>query len=326
MAIEPTEDILRKTRALLDLAARAGTPAEAEAAMAKAANWMEKYNISSATLEKREGRDAKRKQEMVLGGVKAWQREMWGSVARLNFCMHWVQDYVRERPKNTFRPDRQSLLITSSRHVVVGRTVNVEATKAMAGYLEQTINRLLRERLTDSAGSFNWQDYNGRFGASFREGAADAIMSKLSDRRRKVLAAEERRKRAGEADASSGTDLSLSVFIDQETDANLDFIHGTGYSARRAQQQMENAAERKREQDAHTAWAAANPEEAARKAEEARKRARRSGGYGRSPREREKDWGAYQAGSKAGEKVSLDKQAEGPSNLGKISGPKAIHL
>jgi hypothetical protein len=328
---EPNEDILRKVQGLLNLAAKAGTAEEAAAANAKASELMERYNLSAAMLEKREGKDGKRKQEEVVGGQYQWQRELWASVARLNFCLHWVQEFitVRERTeRSTINPNRvyyKGQPVTRKRHALVGRIHNVEATKAMAGYIEQTINRVLADRLRLPNGKLPG-DYNGAFGASFREGMADEIMVRLSDRRRKVLAAEARRKKAAASGASSGTALSLTVFIDEETDKNMDFIYGEGYSAEKARKQMEHAQRRKEEQEAYTAWAKANPEEATRQAEEERKRNRRRGGYGSSPRERQKDWGAYRAGSEAGRKVSLDPQVGEADSKSRITGPKVLHI
>lgn len=327
---EPNEDILRKTQKLLDLAAKAGTPAEAAAATAKANEFMEQYNLTAAMLERREGKDGKRKQDEVRGGQYLWQRELWKNVAWLNFCLHWTQEYitVRERTERATHYPRvyyKGQQLIRKRHAIVGRIVNVEATKAMATYLEQAITRLLRERLTDSAGNFNHKDFTGRFGLSFKEGAADVIIGKLQDRRRKVLAAEMRRKKAAGSKASTGTDLSLTVYIDEETDANMDFIHGAGYSANKAKAEMERAQRRKEEQEAYTQWAKDHPEEAKAQAAEAAKRARRRGGWS-APREREKDWSAYRMGEEAGESISLDKQAEGPSDAKRITGSKAIHM
>lgn len=332
MTTEPDTDILRKTQKLLDLAAKAGTPEEAAAATAKANEWMEKYNLTSAMLEKTAGKDGKREQAAVTGGQYTWQRELWRSVAYLNFCLYWTQEYnaVRTRREKATHYDRvyeKGSIITRKRHAIVGRVVNVAATKAMATYLEQTIARLLRERLTDSQGNFSHGDYNGSFGTSFREGAADVIMNKLADRRRKVLAAEARAKKAASQKASTGTDLSLTVYIDEETDANMDFIHGAGYSARKARQKMEDALAARQEQEAYTAWAKANPEEAKAEAEAARKRERRRGGWGSAPRERQKNWSAYNMGAEAAKSISLDKQAEDarPNNQ-RLTGPKVLHV
>jgi len=328
---EPNNDILRKTQKLLDLAAKAGTPEEAFAATAKASEWMEKYNLTSAMLEKTAGKDGKREQAAVIGGQYVWQRELWKSVAQLNFCLYWTQEYnaVRTRREKATHYDRvyeKGSIIVRKRHALVGRTHNVAATKAMAEYLEQTIARLLRERLTDSEGNFSHGDFNGSFGTSYREGAADVIMGKLQDRRNKILAADARRKKAATMNASTGTDLMLSTFIDEETDGNLDFIHGTGYSAERARRATEAALARKEERDAYTAWAKANPEEAKVQAEENRKRDRRRGGWGSGPREREKNWSAYRMGEDAGKNISLNQQAEdGRQNHKAITGGKTVY-
>lgn len=329
---EPDEAILRKVQGMLNVAAKAGTPEEAANAMAMAQRFMEQHNITQALLERSEGKDGKRKKEEVTGGHYVWQRELWGALAELKFCLHWVQEYraVRTRTeRSVINPNRvyyKGEPITKTRHVLVGRVINVLDVQNTGNYIEQTINRLLRERLTDSEGNFNSKDYNGRFGISFREGIADDIMVRLNERRRKQLAADARRKKAAASGASTGSDLVLSTYIDEETDANNDFLHGKGWSAEQARRVAARALERKLEREAYTAWARANPEEAARKAEEERKRARRRGGFGSGPKERQKDWGAYRMGQDAGKNVSLDPQMGGKSGAAKLAGPKAMHM
>jgi hypothetical protein len=332
MTTEPNVDILRKVQGMLNIAAKAGTPAEAANAMGMAQRFMEQHNLTTAMLEKASGVDGKRQKDAVTGGQYTWQRELWSSVADLNFCLYWTQEYtaVRERTeRSVINPNRvyyKGQPVTRKRHVVVGRTANVEVCKHTAMYLETTINRLLRERLTDSEGVLNSGDYNGRFGASFREGMADSIMERLNDKRRKMLNAERRRKEAAKAGASSGTAITLSTYIDEETDANNDFLYGKGWSADKAKQRAEDAAEKLAAEEAYTLWAAANPEEAKKREVEAAKRRRRSGGYSYA-QERPKDWGAYRAGEDAGKKVSLDPQVDkGGGSTKKIGGGKAVYL
>jgi hypothetical protein len=328
---EPSADILRKVQGMLNIAAKAGTPEEAANATAMAQRFMEQHNIDSAMLERAAGTDAKRAKDAVQGGQYQWQRDLWSSIASLNFCLYWTQEYyaVRERTeRSTVNPNRvyyKGQQVVRKRHVIVGRTVNVLTVKAMGGYIQDTITRVAKDTFTDSTGKLS-ADYNGRSGLSFREGMADDIMERLNKRRMEMLGKERRKKQAAEANASSGTALTLSTYIDEETDANNDFLHGKGWSAQQAADRAEAAAERKAQREAYTIWAAANPEEAAKQAEENRKRDRRRGGYGNGPREREKDWSMYRRGEAAGKSVGLDPQmseSKGPTKA--ITGGKVVY-
>lgn len=109
------------------------------------------------------------------------------------------------------------------------------------------------------------------------------------------------------ATASSSTALTISSVRKSEEDANYDVIYGEGWSARRAARIAAQAAADRAEREAYTKWAAENPEEAAKKEAEARKKERRRRpSYGRQ--EKERDWGAFSAGSEAGAQISLDQQ------------------
>lgn len=99
----------------------------------------------------------------------------------------------------------------------------------------------------------------------------------------------------------------------------MDFLHGEGYTARKAAQEAEWRAEaardRAEEEAAYTAWAAANPEEARRRIEEEEKRQarndkRRTGRRYSYAQEKPQDHNAYHAGRKAAEKVSLEPQVD----------------
>ena len=327
---EIPDAILRRIQGLLNLADNNPSQEEAAAAAAKATKLMEEYNLTAAAVERAKGVDGKREDKYVVGGQYQWQRDLWEAVAKLHFCLYWTQVFLTKREtayRSTINPDRyyaKGSPVRRKRHRLVGRVHNVAATKAMAEYLEQTINRILRERLTDSTGKFNAGDFNGGWGTSFREGMAAEIMSKLADRRRQALA-----KKPVASDASSGTAMVLSTYIDEETDKNMEFLWGKEY----VDELKADATERRAMQERYTAWADANPEEAAKATKwtdpvtgrvySLGKPRRSSAG---SSRERNKDWGAWEAGRKAGKHVSIDLQTEGSGKTAAIAGPKALHL
>lgn len=304
--------IIGKVEKLLALAGRNSNENEASAAAAKAEAMLAEHNLSMAEVERAQGAvSGKREMLKQSGGMYSYQRRLWREVADLNFCV-----YLCYRERNRERMEREANGRNGGKvrmrytHRLIGRTVNVAATKVMASYLEGAAERLCRERLHERGeGS---QQFYSRWAVSYREGAVDRIISRIYDRRsqretEERLARAEQAKRAG---GSTATALTLADVRETERAANYDFQHGEGAWARREARRAELAAEAAREEAAWAAWAKANPEEArkqeqeaARKAEAAARRSFGRGGGGREP-----DWGAYSAGQKAGEGIGLDPQ------------------
>lgn len=320
------EAILRRIQGLLNLADNNPSKEEAAAAMAKATALMEEHNLTAAAVERAKGVDGKREDKYVVGGQYRWQRDLWGEVAKLHFCLYWTQQYrtVREVAYTVTHLGMhypKGSPVMRKRHRLVDRPHNVASARHMAEYLELTINRILRARLTDSAGAFNWKDFNGGWGTAFREGMASEIMGKLAERRRQTVAKKPR------VDAFGGTALVLSTYIDEETDKNMEFVYGK----ETVQKMREKAQADRRAQQAYTAWATTNPDAAAKEWRwtdpvTGRDYVAGKPSYKADPRDRDRDWGAYRAGQEAGEKVSIDPQAEGVAKRTAIAGKKDIHL
>lgn len=340
---------------LLNLAAKAGTPEEAASATAKAQELMNKYNLESATIERQAGKDGKREELKVDGGFYEYQRNLWRAVAELNFCVYWTQMYRAEAyryvdrytgaksMKKTEDNERKRVDVLKYRHALVGRIVNTRTTTHMAQYLLQAIERQIEERLTLRGGlgkHDNEQsgiDKQSNWAHSLRYGIAERVIERIEDERRTRLSKSREEARAAAKAAgntTTSTALTLSTYVDLETDANMDYIHGEGWSAEQARERQEMAMERKRAREEYAQWAAANPEEARKRAEEAEKEARRyrgGGGEGSrgglSSRERRMDYSAYATGRKMGDGISLHQQAEsrqGPTR--RITGSKDIQL
>jgi len=297
---------------LLNLANKNPNEAEAAAAMQKAQRMMEDYNLDLSKVERASGDTGKREKASNDGGLYYWQRDLWRSVAELNFCIYWTGTEWVKRIKTNRWGDRVERRGYKFVHMLVGRTVNVTTTRVMAEYLEATIERLTRERLSPS-------DYFTNWAISYREGMAQRVMEKVYERRRERLT-EERRKEAeaaekaakeGMSTASVSTSLTLQGFVQQEKDANYDFMHGEGASACKRKREAERAENLRKQQEEYTRWAAANPEEARKekaKAErEAERAANRRTNWDRKNDKR--DWSAYHAGYNKGEEVSIDQQA-----------------
>jgi hypothetical protein len=322
-------NVVGKIQKLLQLASKNPNEHEASQAAAKAQELLTAYNLDMAVIEKSSGGSAKREEQKLDGGMYQYQRDLWEAVARLNFCMYWTH---KERiwKSHTRKGVKREYWGVRHQHRVVGRTINVTSTKNMVSYLEQTIERLCRERL---GGENNSQYFSG-YAVSYRTGIAERVIEKIGDRRREMLQEEERKRmdaekaarEAGAAGVSTSTAVTISSVVQSERDGNIDFLYGEGTSARWAADRAAQAAANKAAEEAYTTWAAANPEEAARKeAEEAaerRKAARRgpgsrggSGGRKGGP----SDAGAYYEGRKAGESVGLDPQVDRAHKVKRIA-------
>jgi hypothetical protein len=347
---EGQKNVLRKIEALLRVADKGKdsddphTATEAASAAAKAQELLVAYNLDASMVG---GSDdgGTREEQKLRGGFYLYQRQLWASVAELNFCLHFMSGgyhrwtVTKRYPDGSKRQEPRSKW--EQRHRLIGRKVNVRSTISMATYLQGAIERLVTERLGDDpdANRARWSQRN----VIFREGAAEVIREKLAERRRHLLT-EERRKqaeaeaaaeRAGRADVSTSTALTIASVVQTEADANRDFRFGLepGTTARqRAEKAARLAAEaerRRHAEQAYTRWAAAHPEEARaqeearRKEEEKRDReeearerrnaARRTGGGGGWTREDEKRYSnrdAYYAGRDAAENISLDQQMD----------------
>lgn len=321
---------MEQVQKLLNLAGKAGTVAEAEAAAGKAQELMEQYNLDAAAVaDLAKVKEGRREEMMVDGGFYAFHRELWTEVARLNFCLYWNQKYVSDEVWKGKRVEKR-------RHAVIGRAVNVRMTVAMASYLQQAIERILGEHLHGDA-DMKLGNSLTNYAFSYRKGAARTIIGKLRERRAERLETEKRETAQQEVDAAvaaaaadpgnpvtvgavPGRALTLSAYSKSEEEANLDFRFGEGYSAKKA---AERAAEAKLAVDmraAYTRWAAANPKAAQRDFRYRDEATGQTWVYGRSSGgggglgsrggSTGIDHGAYQAGRADAQAVSLEQQAD----------------
>lgn len=300
-AVEQVEKLLR-------LAGKNQNEHESSAATAKAMELLAKFNLDMSIVEQNSGASSgKREDTKFEGGLYHYQRDVWEAVAELNFCMYWNQ-YNYDRAKT----EKRRRTSYTFQHRVVGRTVNVTATRAMSEYLLQAIERLTRERYPEPSQFFT------RSANSFREGLAETVIGKIYDRRRHLLKEDQKQQRDAKRAAekleregvSTATGLTLSTLRKSEQDANTDFLYGEGTSAKWAAQEAARAAADEKRDREYTAWAKAHPEEAAKQEEERRKE-RRHGGYGRASYRdsKQRDYGAYYDGQDKGKAISIDPQA-----------------
>lgn len=303
-AIEQVEKLLR-------LAGKNQNENEAAAATAKAQEILLKFNLDMSVVEQNSGASSgKREDTKFEGGLYHYQRDVWGAVAELNFCMYWNQ-YNWDKDKRSRRGRVGGYMF---QHRVVGRSVNVVVTKNMADYILGTIERMARERFPEPSQFFT------RRANSYREGLAEAVIGKIYDRRRHLLAEDKKKERDAKRAAekleregvSTATTLTLSTLRKSEKDANTDFIYGEGTSARWAAAEAAAAENYRKREEEYTKWAKAHPEEAVAKEAERRKQRRRSSwNAGMGSGSKKRDHGAYYEGQDKGREISIDPQAEG---------------
>lgn len=309
-------DAARKVEKLLGLGRKNSNEHEAAAATAKAMALLAEHNLSMSQVEAAGGEDGKREEAKQKGGAYLYERALWRTVAELNFCLCFVHYEWVKYARPHVRLGRPTHTHGNQAHVaLVGRKVNVAATKAMVGHLLQTVNRLCLERLHGDSSN---RQFLSRWAVSWREGMVERVRERLLDRRQRQLDAEELKRRAATkaamASGSTATALTLGDVKQSEKDLNEDFLAGDAPGTT-ARERAEAAAARATAEALYTAWAAANPE-VARAAEEKLREERkafwrtRRGGGGGGRAERDVDMSAYRDGFEKAEGVSLDQQAE----------------
>lgn len=325
---------------LLKLAGNNPNAEEAASAAAKAQEIMTKYNLDMGAIERKSGaKDEKRDKEAVKGGFYKYNRDLYAAVAALNFCMHWVtEEYIEitdpdtNELRNKWRRLGKPASFKALRkvHKLVGRRVNVAATKVMASYLEQAVERILRDWMIEY-GYDNTMLFSKK-AMSFREGAVGNLVDRIQEERdraererRKKAKAEATRSAHPGAAPSTSTALALVDYTESERIANYDARHGEGAWARTlaydaewekkcAEWSRKEAMEDADDEEARACLAIFHPKlfaklvkEEEKEAERERKRAERER-YRSGPREKEVDWEAHEAGSERARDISLNQQ------------------
>lgn len=314
------DKLIERMRKLLALATNNDNEHQATAAMAKLQEMLEAHNLDMAILGK-SGKGAQRSDTKKTGGLYGWQRKLWKEVAELNFCYYFS---IKGLAKGSVYE-----------HRLVGSHANVVSTELMATYLQQTVERIAQQWAKDTG----YKSVFVREAIAYREGMADRIAARLSDRRYKIKEEarreQEARKEAERAKMpTTGTELTILDVISTEADFNNDYLNGyeMGTTARNrkdweARSAASAAASRKRMEERDAAEAA-NPalkearlrEEAKLmaqwKAEDAKRQARRN----KTPpkpryramtaEEQRRELGSYWRGQEAGSSVGLDTQVD----------------
>lgn len=242
--MQTNDAVLEKIGKLLAMANNDGA-SENERNMAQdhVQRLLQVHNLSLSQVENASGKASVEKREKVAFGsaVRPWQVKIMEALARSNFCLSQV-----------IKSNQQGV---AARHAVIGRAVNVEATRLTYEYLLGALRRELGQagysetepRVTSRGTKYSKQ------GQWFLEGAALRLSERLEERRRQAeadsKAAEEARQAASNG---SGRELVLSDVYGSEADLNNDALNNfpPGTTAARRRQREEEEMKREAQKQA----------------------------------------------------------------------------
>lgn len=308
-----TETIEDKIEKLLRVADGTANENESTVALQMAQKLADLHNLDLGVI----GKSGSRKDEKVSKGLYQYQRTLYGAIGQINHCRVWITKGLHRGSKYETR--------------LLGSKMNVTMTKRTCDYIEDVVNRMVRENM-------DHVHYFSKEAHIYREGVIDRLVNRVRERREQEEAERRREKAEQEARAKhpgAATENAIVLISDvarEEEKANYDYINGEG--AWDAYQARIEKFRRDREQAAKelAAWEAANPEavaakeaerqkamEAERKREERnarnreRARQRRIDEHGYDPQDyrgakTKYDHDAYWQGRSDGESVNLDDQ------------------
>lgn len=310
---EAQQKAIAKVQKLMALAAGNANEHEAALATERAQAILADLNLSMDDLSAADAQKGGRSEERLVGGFYQHERDMWKAIAELNFCFYWTVKVHYD--EETAKRERRKY---AHHHRLIGRTVNILASKIMADYLLQTVERLTREYCELER---PWETYHPRSSTavSFRKGAAERLIEMINHRRWEILQAERRkaeeqaRTAAHPGAAPSANALVVTGLLKSEHEANYDFMHGEGAYAKVLARRARWEEEDRKLEEAHQLRLqtdeAYRKEHEKRMRDEARKARNRKGRAYREPRFKG-DHAAFGAGYDRASSVSLDKQVD----------------
>lgn len=298
------ESVKTRIQKLLALANDArGNENEAASAGAKVQALLAQYNLEMSQVQETqtdaETPDTDReKAENVAETTQAWQVDLMARIAKNNFCLHYSErEWIGDKPRDT------------RRHHLIGRSINVMATRQVYDYLMATMERLNP-----------FVDKRTIARRSWFEGCASRLETRLYEERRKSEA--ESRQATQEAPRGNGSDIVLADVYSTESDLNRDLRWGyvPGTTARERRESEAKWAAESEQREARYAT-----ERAAREAQQAREtdaqRRRREAKEAHEYEQSRKRWArndakeakrinrdAYAMGNNAGNQIGLNVQ------------------
>jgi hypothetical protein len=325
MTIE-NEGIIRKIQKLFNLANNAtGNEVQASAALAKAHELLMAHNLSLAVVQDTVVKggvqngtavteEARKPITIKRSAMYKWQRRMWGTLAHVNHCFHWVHDVKDGNHKHKSRwDDGYKTARWVKRHVILGRESNVIVVNLMGEYLCDTIERLCPYAPVDRL---------SRAAVSWREGVADRLTERLVDQQeqeeldtRPPCPESPGLKKKWMAQYATRA-LALKDVRKTEYEANYDALYGEG-AYKKSQEACKVEAERIQQERIEFLQNESPSDKRKREADEERRRIRSNVEAERSYRRQERerlddaartDWRAYDKGKKVGDGISLATQ------------------
>ncbi len=306
------EDIAVKIQKLL-AQAQSGDEHEAALAMKFAQALMRKHNLDWAAIKDSASttQDAREKVQVDRAARFAYQRLLWKTLAKVNYCWYSVIDIwpeKAEQEKVEFRDYTYRAGTPKKRHSILGRRSNVLMVQTMGIYLEDTMSRLTSAMRGGAV--INWKN-----------GCVDRLVERLLADFKSIEGV-----KGGSADDKA---LVLKSLSDREHQGNYDFKHGDGSWARKLAADEKYERERKEaEEKAEKEWLEflANETPVQREARKLRQEreyrrynrpsrstgARDSARWAAEDRKEAKKTGNafYREGQSAGASVSLKRQVE----------------
>lgn len=241
-----TEAIEAKIEKLLRVADGTANEHESSLALQMAQKLADTHNLDIGQI----GKSGARRDEQVSKGLYQYQRTLYTSLAKLNHCKAWITKGLTKGSKYQTR--------------LLGSKLNVAVTVMMADYLEEVTNRMVRERYEPNR-------YFSKDAHLFREGMIDRLVARVEAKRRDEEAEREQQKREQDArmrHPGAATENAIVLISDvsrEEAKANYDYENGDGAWDRLEQRRTQRAGEQAAALARYEEWAAANPEEVARK-------------------------------------------------------------
>lgn len=222
-----SDAVLSRVRKMLAFANdKRGNENETANAAALAQQIIAEYGLELAQLESHTATAADTSRGKVQhdrAAMYAYQRGLMEGIAKTHFCRYFTTEIYAE----SFGKMRKV-----KRHVLLGRSINVQAATMIYDYLVDTMDRLLPWQGTDK---------RGREALLWLEGCSARLVERLAEKRREMQRESEAKRREDEVRSrhpgatSSGTALVLADAYSSEDDFNSDFLAGLepGTTARR---------------------------------------------------------------------------------------------
>lgn len=214
------EKLIATIRKLTALAENNPNQHEASAAAAKVQRLLADHNIEMSQSDLLgSAREQRKKTDHDRAAMYNYQRDLMSSIAKNNFCMHFVESRVA--PSN-------GKVRKVFRHVLLGRAVNITACILMYDYLVDTFDRLL---------PYQGVEKRGAAALSWLQGCTQVVTDRLADKRREMV---RQAKEAAAPKERGGNQLTILDAISSEDDLNEDALGGLEpgtTAARRAQSQ-----------------------------------------------------------------------------------------